>query len=77
VDEGQVSTRDLFHKLLLKAREKIIVELNGNHSRTSRQQALGQHAEAWANLQYRLAWRRPTRRNDRIAGLKIHKEALA
>jgi hypothetical protein len=77
VDEGEVTACDLFRKLLLKARQKIIIELYSNHPRTSRQQALCQHAEAGANLQHRLAWRRPTRRNDRVAGLKINKEALA
>jgi hypothetical protein len=77
VDEGEVTTCDLFRKLLLKARQKIVVQFDRNHPRTSRQQALCQHAEAGANLQHRLAWRSPTRHNDRVAGLKVNKEALA
>ena len=77
VDEGQVSTRDLFGELLLEPREKIVIKFDRNHPRTGRQEAFGQYAEPRTNLQDDLTWCGTSGRDDRIACLKIHKEALA
>jgi hypothetical protein len=69
VDEGQVSTRDLFGELLLEPREKIVIKFDRNHPRTSRQEAFGQYAEPRTNLQHDLTWCGTSGRDDRIACL--------
>ena len=77
MDDGEVSVGDLSRKLLLEAREKILVKLDRNHPCAGRQQAFGQHAEARPDLQHRLPWSDTACSDDCVACLQIDKEVLA
>ena len=77
VNEDQLARTNLRGKLVLQARDQIVVELHSNHVGAARKECLGQESETRTDLKDQLSCGWCTSLHDTIANIQIVQEVLA